>query len=668
MIVESATLGASLFLVVAYVVRSGYCPLQKIIFVSLVVPFLLFALYHHTSTVTCDETYIAFEPVDILNSDMHQWSLGALRTTDLAVGLPMAVVSTLTGFTKDLLVVFAKQLQWMYGVVILLVCAHLLLQQTGLRKSHLTEVLFVFCSAVIFPVVVLGLKVFNYDSLSMLLGVVAVLIFLKGLAGDRKSLFIGIVTFALASQEKLIASPLLLMAVVVAGIRAASEKKDCKTSVVTGFKYSALASIVASGVFAVSFAIIMLVRWGRMPSYDPVGIMMPLWRALWPFLRGVNFLNPGDSGAPTELLGLFPMVIAGAILFGSLGAGGTLLFRFFNRSGILKLFIRKNISKISGITVFSCAVIGILSSLCIKGFLYPYFPVQAGGVIPTHMFNASAVHFNAQSGSGHMFSYIGWAYAHFFVAVPTVWLLAAVFTAFRRIFGLKRNDDDPCFLYRQSLLVMIFLIPALYGLFQVPVSARYLNLYLLLFLLITVTDILKQTLEMRNFHRKLLLGLILCAAFIEIFPFKPLGAAFRPLWLSYSQHYMQQPSKGILNPWWMGWGEEVAIAGRKIQSRYRKENGNFSRVRLYTNYLGNWLRRKPNIPIIQMDTASSFTYGEHDYYLLNRMGVAQSEYPFPESAMPYMKVEFRGFVQAWVFRGSDIPGFFDRKKSQREDR
>jgi hypothetical protein len=36
------------------------------------------------------------------------------------------------------------------------------------------------------------------------------------------------------------------------------------------------------------------------------------------------------------------------------------------------------------------------------------------------------------------------------------------------------------------------------------------------------------------------------------------------------------------------------------------------------------------------------------------MGIAQLDIGFPKEIEPFDKISFRGFIQAWVFRGSDL--------------
>ena len=72
-----------------------------------------------------------------------------------------------------------------------------------------------FVSALLLPTNVLAFKVFNYDKLSMLLGVIALLYIAIAWRQSRSTpAAVGIVTSCLAAQEKLVASPIVLIAIV----------------------------------------------------------------------------------------------------------------------------------------------------------------------------------------------------------------------------------------------------------------------------------------------------------------------------------------------------------------------------------------------------------------------------------------------------------------------
>lgn len=396
-----------------------------------------------------------------------------------------------------------------------------------------------------------------------------------------------------------------------------------------------------------------------MPSYNPINILRPLFAALWPLIRNHVSIFMTETNWLSSLVGL-PLLVAGlAIFFGLLSAFCALPFRKLSSGTFLSLSLLKTrISQVSNVILLITAVTGIVSAYLVKAFLYPSYPVVSGRYVPTHFFNGCAIHFNSFSQIGHIIHYIGWSYAMFFVSIPTIWLVIAIIIATRNLSQRNQDNNSWCF---DVVQIGILTVPFLYGIMQVPVSGRYLNLFLFLFMLITANNLVTRTVSLSVIRRFSLYGVILLAVFIEMYPFSPLFASFRPWWLTYPKDYMMSPSRGVLNPWWMGWGEEVAIAGTKIFDRYRREGKDCDSIKLFTNYQGSWLLRKPPVKIIKMDICHNFTYNNNDFYIFNRMGISETSLPFPDTVKPYFTIEFRGFVQAWIFRGSDISGLFDRR-------
>jgi hypothetical protein len=62
-----------------------------------------------------------------------------------------------------------------------------------------------------------------------------------------------------------------------------------------------------------------------------------------------------------------------------------------------------------------------------------------------------------------------------------------------------------------------------------------------------------------------------CLLILEFFPFGHLYGVFRPFWSKDPTLYNHSLSKGILNPWWMGWGEEVSMAGKIIVNKLKTD-------------------------------------------------------------------------------------------------
>ena len=228
----------------------------------------------------------------------------------------------------------------------------------------------------------------------------------------------------------------------------------------------------------------------------------------------------------------------------------------------------------------------------------------------------------------------------------------------------------------ELLLTTALLLPLVFALCQIQVANRYLNLALFLLALIIS---LKTTESLAAISLKK--AVIFCAFFAiilasEVLPFRPVYAAFRPIWSHYPDSVT--PVVGRINPSWLGWGEELMLAGQILEKRYdlvshTPDNGVPPRaLTLYTVYPCEWLTTNKKIktsllplPLgiekipqtIQMTDSSStddFLYTELDYYVINRSSIVQRYCDFPTEVKPSFVISFRGFIQAWVFRGNQL--------------
>jgi hypothetical protein len=135
---------------------------------------------------------------------------------------------------------------------------------------------------------------------------------------------------------------------------------------------------------------------------------------------------------------------------------------------------------------------------------------------------------------------------------------------------------------------------------------------------------------------------------------------------------------GRINPWWLGWGEESMLAGEEIERRcLDPEHTSVSvppgcdKFNLYDGYPGFWLDAPPRVrqtvmldsiwqliqrasPAYHFSDRQEFQYTDHDYYVLNRSSIVQANWEFPTKVPPEFAIEFRGYAEAWVFRGDRL--------------
>jgi hypothetical protein len=274
------------------------------------------------------------------------------------------------------------------------------------------------------------------------------------------------------------------------------------------------------------------------------------------------------------------------------------------------------------------------------------------------LFNNINLHFDSTTHTAHVISHVVYAYAVVVAALPTaLWLMAFAALAaqilWRQRLGLPELD---------AVCLLACAGPAAAGLLQIPVGHRYLNLSLfLLAIWITARFFaalapLVQTRARQTGLTAASLGLAALVV-IETAPFRPLFAAFRPLWLEYPD-----PDKAVLgklNPSWLGWGEEAFIAGTELERRclatpQRALDGvPCGEITLYAVYPGLWLGDHVIKSTPHGDVRGKEPLTKDAYYVFNRSFLVQG-FPAPEALTPEFKIAFRGFTQAWVYRGDRL--------------
>ncbi len=620
----------------------------------LTIPVLFISLESMNSILTCDESYIVYEPVDLANSSLLVWRMGGFRTTDLLVGIPIAGIKAFTGFSMDILAVFGKSLHWLLSFVLILMIIELLCRFSEKRKMFPLLYLVAVYSISAFPVVLLAQKIINYDAFSMLFSVAAMLLLAVGWKEKLPVyLYVSVVFAAFAAQEKLIASPLVWTCLVVVPLRIAFQQGHTAWSISLRrvWRETFFAALAALSVFIVSFLLVSIVNTQGAPGKNADNVFYPLITGFWPVLRtiGIDVDKLLDKYLFERwyFIPLFAAIIA-VVLSVVTTAGAAVCNLVYSRKTLIPTGnrISMNLRIVNYMLLFCLVALGIAGTYLIDAFLAPQYPV-APGDYHGYTFNRSFVYFGAASLPVHLAFSAGWAYVTFSNALPTAFLLLAVMN----VIAVIRKKSTPTLIF-EAMFTGALLIPLLYGMLQIPCGNRYLNI----FLLIVNIKLLYDFFDTMNdgVQPKIIAIVLVVFLMAEVYPFRPLFGSFRPVWSNYPVAYNTTPSKAVLNPWWMGWGEEVFMAGKQLEKYYKKDNPLLAGITLYHNYLGEWLYKENNLRLVQLDSTSAPSYTKNDFYLLNRMGITSSRLNFPDGVKPFGTISFRGFIQGWVFRGSDL--------------
>jgi hypothetical protein len=663
--VETVMLVASFFLLAAFL-RWRKLPISKALgAAAITLPVCWLCIEYSTQILTCDDSYMFYDVINLRSGGNLIWDgYGALRTTTALTGSLVALAEIAFGFTKDILAVLAKGLHCLWGIALLTIIVDQTYRLYRVSQTYGYYFVVTFCAAAALPVVNLSVHTLNYDLLSMELGALALVWLGAGWRMKSPKLLIAcLVAAALAAQEKLIAAPVLWLCTISAAVLFSADQGG---SLRSALPRSLKAALVACGipmlVFLVSFTLVTLVRGGNAPErglFD--ALFQPYIFGVWPLL---NYSIGAHS--ITVLYGRYDALWSIAIFSAALaGFSASLILAHRVASRPLCRRLREGLQRtvsarlprLNFFLLLAICVTGVAATFLLHAKVTPLVAAAPGDYVPFQRWNGVNLFYGASSLAGHLAASAAWACATFVNAFPTIVLSLMLLTWGKR--ALRKAPHDPAApvgLHYQDIVAFFTLLAIpLYGVAQIRLTPRYINLFFLLFLVM-------GGLEMTNWNfrslkvKTALIGIALALLVIEIVPFRPALVSFRPLWSNPSSAFAATPAFGISPPWHTGWGEEITVAGKRIYRLYAKDCASGGGgIRIFHNYPGFWLRKPPGVELIDIHLGiDACGYNPCDFYLFTRSGTTFSDIPFPSKVAPLLTIDNRGVVKAWVFRGSDL--------------
>jgi|GEM_PF-2802022 len=613
-------------------------------------PPLYLSLERATQFLTADEYQILLETMGVIGGDISlQWMLGSLRTTDTTLGPLLGVVFKLfqiTGYVQPRLL--AKSLHYLMGFVLLLWIHHLVNRHFISEANRKPYFVVFFYLAFLLPVSNLALKVFNYDLLSMLLGIITLLYLIISvrLQNSRYAL-LSIGVSLLATQEKATAFPILLLACsTFAYLFGRSSRRRQYILLLVGNILAVLVAILTSALCAIAVAV---VRVWNVPSGFWLGIFDPLVSWGWLFIRSAN--STADLRASTPLL-LTVMILVSVLL----SIGWSRLHTILTERPELLHQAGGWLARLNLVLIAVVVVAGVVSTFLVDAYWHPFAPIPPDHYRPSVNLNNVTLHFGARTFLQHLLLTGGFITALIANAIPSVlWIAVVGATLLQQGRVREHSGIEIELLISATLLVMLGHMFTL-----APIHHRYINIWLFLFVLAVSVRVIEAVSRLKPIQQYACSAAFALLLALEVFPFRPLYAPFRPFWSHYDDSDV--PVAGKINPSWMGWGEEVMLAGQIIREQCRNNNNIVDGVpcqdiTLYSVYPGEWIDENliiQTVPFWKLTPEEELSYTDGDYYLINRSTAIQLACPFPFGIEPAFVISFRGYTQAWVYQGSRL--------------
>jgi hypothetical protein len=604
----------------------------------LAAPPVYVALQGTSQFLTVDENFYVHELAGGNRHDfvIRELSMGAFRTSLSVLAPVLCLLPHSTEWPNTLATEVLKLSHWLTGFGCWLWLVHLLGGMQPKLDRRLTFGLGLVI--LILPVSLMGFKTFNYDVLSMYLGIIAVLLMIQALAErDVKAAWWSILVATLAAQEKLISSPLALAAVCTYVAVSAEPRSFSRIArrLLGGFAWAYGLSLAS---------VLFLSLMGGLRAHEllsaPAHALTPFVIWGWGVLRFSFGIT--DFAAYSSLLVMLAVAVC---MVGS----GILVLAMLPRFEPWRQAATRWLVPVLFVGVFAAFALGVWGNAHVRPYWAPYRPIGPDEYrVEQGEINGALLHFGAADHASHIRSFMAYGGAVFLDATPSaVWLLWLVLLLAPK--GREQVSRQPLL---AAFALLCFFAPLVYGVLQVNLSHRYVNL----FLAGATVSVLALGAAWWQTFRPGLRWAVPCGALLlvgfEIVPFLPLGAAFRPAWVEYADAH--SPKSGHMNPSWVGWGEEMMIVGEKLAQRTPVAGE--GAPRLYCCYWsGAWIQRGAPLEQILLRTVpdpAKVRYGANDWFVINRSCVVQG------MNLPDIEPEFvyscRGFDMAWVYRGSRL--------------
>jgi len=609
---EFILLGLSLIFILINAFNLTKSIAKSILLTLLLIPPLYLSVEGTTQFLTADEPGMLINVINIQDSSyIEQWYHKANnRTSEAFIGTLLNLIQEYIPIelNQKELKIFAKSFHWFLGFTIIIIIYSLIKTYFIPEKQAIFYFIIYFYSIFLLPVSVLALKVFNYDLFSMLLGTLTIILLLIAIKEqDSKYAFIGIITGMLAAQEKLIASPVLLGVIIVfAYIRI--NQSLWKNFIICLF-FVSYAIYIAFLTSLTTFSFIAIMVDGFIPKINYISLIKPLFTFLAPIVR----VFEGAFKVPANSL-IIVTVTASLIVFLLVKYQIIIIRHVFP-------FIRKNLFFFVILPFF----VGFFGTYLLMDsvFVHPSYPVPEQNYFPPYSMNKATPHFGAETVVEHTLAYIGVAYAGFVQAIPTVFFIILFLS-----FWWFIHDN----IGWRIILLLAFLMPLIYAITFTPVSFRYFNLFIFLVVIAATLEFIKILSHFNIKQQWILTYLFIFTLTIEVLPFRPIFAPFRPIWSHPSTHYNEIPFFGRGSLWWPGWGEERFLVKKRIE-KVLDEGENIQYLKYNKQFNGiNILNR-----------------ADFAYYKIRSKKARELMRKYINKK-PLFTLSYRGYIQAWIYQ------------------
>lgn len=638
-----------------------------LLLVILLIPFIFNAVVHGTQDGAVDEGNTIYEAGILKNTQLEAWRRSSYRITSVTMGTLFNLIDNRDYVAStDIRITqlgYYKAAHW-FLAFIFIIGLHYVINKFFIRKlfdknnfEALFFVLFIGASLLI-PSNLMSMRYANYDAFSMLLGLIGLFLSLAGVNQTSwKYAYWGLIFSTLAAQEKLLASPFLIVSLMLSAY-VMYQKKHKMYLVPLFVLIGMFISLITAAVLTLWVG---LIRNFTFPDFSLFNLAAPL--ISWKIAYNLVVAPAKDLTLPIAEVSKYITALGAVLLIATI---------FLD---IIKGLLNKINTKFNKIAVLACVLVvwifGIFGTYKMKAYQPWIVPPSPGN------FDARAVGNNfwfvdTETKNEQMFKNIAWYNAEFVNTVPTVVLVLLFIIV---VFALLRREKGQTSIngFLDIAVMASLAFPTLLAIKSSWLYNRYYNAFtylLCIYVLVNVITFLLPKIKSIKIQSAVVFIIIL-GFFIEIIPYRVAYGYFRPIWSQAGEYEKNNVETGRQFLAFSGWSLEHAATQSKIYEICKQEK-NCSEVRIYSDYAGYWLGSAHSLSTWEVFNFNGDSYSipqasviggykNTDYFVLTRIGLYNAlgfgnlrTMLVPKEVVPVFTIKVRGFIIAWVYRGDEL--------------
>lgn len=653
------TIGLYLTLLIIYSIIKNF----KLVTIASVGIFagLYISINNMTAFLTVDERRAITEQVQLSTDILRHWELGSSRLNYIIMGSIWKVIGW---FNYNNLIVdykIGKLMHWLCGVLLIafltkvIVCGILHCDRKHIMCSRYVIIWFF---TIISPTMLTTLKNYNYDLFAVTFGGMSVFILLNAFKKlDVHLARVAVCFSCLATLEKTIAEPIMVICMIMyVYIAILGEKRFVFKAIIETLKINIYICIIS---LTCNLYIQHILRNDWFPNYKLTNVIGPLLDLLNKVIgKIISDVNEEKALLLAFMANIFIVLLCAIMIH---------LLRGMYQKKKYRTSINRMI-KVAAAVVFSTTIIGIVGTYIQKyTYFYPYYIQEKNVYMTFSSATAKIFHYNAFN---RIQFYLKSCLAMLIVFVNAMpsYIVILLLTV---LFWLRKPKKKMEMFLLGIIGIIGSVIPILYGIICMEPNPRYQNLYVII-TTICVLVVFIDRIEVKLIPQiSLYVGLVLSS--IEVVAFGPAYTGFFPYWnLNHCQYNDIETGKMSIG-WYGGWGEDIALAGEKIEDYIEEKQLDYNTVNMYMNYHGSWLNNKgygvffmPGSDYFETGNIddldiNSFPSGENDFYVFVRWGciAGMTDYTIPpDDYEPIMTIDRRGATEVWIYTGSQLKTYF----------